>query len=123
MPLPRPDFEGGVHGECRSREERQPKRRPDGKIVRRPYPRPDGSTGWAAVMIKVIVIDWVWDARQREWLSEDAWRVRYPSPNAGRVVVSKHDFGPIARLRRQLAERKRRENLASSRKRRKNGGK
>ena len=114
MSLPKPKHPGAFHGHCRSLEIKVDTGR------RFPWTPPGRAEPfWLKVMEAQLRVDWVWDTSTAEWLSTTEWAIRYPSPNAGQVTVSKHDFGPLAGLKKRLAARQRQTNIADKRARRK----
>lgn len=105
--LPKPESPGQFDGQVKTLKVRQPKRKPNGRVARRPYITQSGQTGWAVIMIAILRVEWVWSADKRDWITQDEWLVDHPAPNVGRVLVSKNDFGPTADLRKHMADRQR----------------
>jgi hypothetical protein len=98
--LPKPEHAGQFDGQSKTVTIKVPKVGPNGRIVRFPYTSPTGQTLWMTVKESRVVVDWVWDARAEEWVTESEWLARRPSPNAGKVLVKK-----TTPLHRALAER------------------
>ena len=105
--LPAPPFRGVTDGQCRTVEWRVK----TGK--RFPWTPPGRAEPiWLPVIEGRCIICWIWDAREREWVDADIWRMRRAGQNAGKICVSKHDD-----LHRQFADRQRRARLIEKAKR------
>ena len=105
--LPKPEFKGQKDGQCRSIPWRV---ETGGRFPW--YPPGRDKPIWLKVVESRVMICWIWDHQEGEWIDGDTWKMRRVGPNAGKILVSKHDD-----LHRQLADRQRKSTLIEKRKR------
>lgn len=102
--LKKPEYDGVIDGQVVTHAVKVPKMK-NGRVVRFPWVTPEGVERWMVVKETRLVVQWAWDHDRREWVTEDVWKSRRKGPNAGKVLVSKHDD-----MYRAMAERQRRAN-------------